>query len=140
MKTALRVLLVVVGFISFYYFTYWVPLSLIPGVHKTGILATTLSLVVAGAVAVFLWKKTDSLSNGLASSILLGGIIIGGISFVAGFFGPVIFSWGGNQGPLLGILYTGPIGFVVGLVAGALYWLIRRKKVLPIDAPSTGNQ
>jgi hypothetical protein len=46
-----------------------------------------------------------------------GGLWVGGLSFVAGYAGPLILSQG-NLGPLLGILITGPIGFVLG-VAGA---------------------
>lgn len=48
------------------------------------------------------------------------GAIIGGVSFAAGFFGPLVFAPGANQGPLLGIFITGPIGFLVGLVIGGV--------------------
>jgi hypothetical protein len=127
MKTALRVLLVSFSFVGFYYFIYWVPRTFIPGIRQTGFLANIIALLLAGAVAVFLWKETASLSNGLASSILMGGIILGGIGFVGGFFGPIIFYPEVNLGPLIGIFYSGPIGFVVGLVAGGVYWLIKKK-------------
>ncbi|WP_457155650.1 hypothetical protein [Mesorhizobium sp. P5_C1] len=46
------------------------------------------------------------------------GVILGIIGFVGGFVGPVIFTPEANQGPLLGIFITGPLGFVVGLVVG----------------------
>jgi len=52
--------------------------------------------------------------------ILLGGLIVGGISFAAGFSGPMIFFPQSNQGPLPGILFTGPIGFVAGTVLGTI--------------------
>jgi hypothetical protein len=58
----------------------------------------------------------------------MGGIIIGSIGFVSGFVGPIIFSPSSNQGPLLGIFITGPIGFLLGLVGGGLYWWIKVKK------------
>lgn len=45
--------------------------------------------------------------------------VIGGFSFAAGFFGPLIFTPQANQGPLLGIFITGPAGFVAGLLWGA---------------------
>jgi hypothetical protein len=32
----------------------------------------------------------------------------------------MIFAPGANQGPLLGVLYTGPIGLLVGFVWGGL--------------------
>jgi hypothetical protein len=43
-------------------------------------------------------------------------LILGGIGFAAGFFGPIIFVPDANQGPLVGILITGPGGFVLGAV------------------------
>lgn len=43
---------------------------------------------------------------------------IGGIGFALGFFGPMILSPGANQGPLLGIFITGPLGFFIGLIWG----------------------
>jgi uncharacterized YccA/Bax inhibitor family protein len=57
------------------------------------------------------------------SFALLGGLILGGISFAAGFFGPIIFNPEANQGPLLGIFITGPIGFTLGVLLGAVYGL-----------------
>jgi hypothetical protein len=44
------------------------------------------------------------------------------IAFLVGFVGPMIVAPGANQGPLLGIFYTGPAGIVVGLI-----WALRRK-------------
>jgi hypothetical protein len=59
-------------------------------------------------------------------SALLGGLILGGIGFAAGFFGPILLTPEANQGPLLGIFITGPLGFVVGLLLGGLYGLRTR--------------
>ena len=47
-------------------------------------------------------------------------LFVGGIAFLAGFAGPMILAPGANQGPLLGILYTGPFGTVAGFVWGLL--------------------
>jgi hypothetical protein len=44
--------------------------------------------------------------------------IVGGISFAIGFFGPMIVAPGANQGPLLGIFVTGPLGLVLGFGIG----------------------
>jgi len=35
---------------------------------------------------------------------------------------------GANQGPLLGIFITGPLGVVAGAVGGAAWWLRQREK------------
>lgn len=55
------------------------------------------------------------------------GVILGVIGFVGGFVGPLIFTPEANQGPLLGIFITGPLGFVLGLVVGLILSLRRRR-------------
>jgi hypothetical protein len=67
----------------------------------------------------------------------LGGLIVGGIGFVGGFFGPIIFMPEANQGPLLGIFITGPAGFVLGLVIGALVGVLKKPKPPRIVEPET---
>jgi hypothetical protein len=52
---------------------------------------------------------------------------------MGGFLGPIIFTPEANQGPLLGIFITGPLGFLLGGVAGFVYWAKRR----PPKAQST---
>jgi hypothetical protein len=132
MKNATRVILTFFAFVATYYFVFWVPFSLIPGARKIAFLPMIVSLLVAVTVSVFLWKKTGQLSNNLASYILLGGIIVGTIGFILGFFGPIIFTPGANQGPLLGIFITGPLGFVLGLIGGGLYWMLKAKKKINV--------
>ncbi len=53
------------------------------------------------------------------------GVILGVVGFVGGFVGPLIFTPEANQGPLLGIFITGPLGFVLGLVVGLILSLRR---------------
>jgi hypothetical protein len=50
--------------------------------------------------------------------VVLPGLVLGGIGFVAGFLGPILLTPEANQGPLLGIFITGPLGLVVGLLWG----------------------
>lgn len=50
--------------------------------------------------------------------ILRWAIIMGGIGFVAGFFGPMLLAPGANQGPMLGIFITGPLGAIAGAAYG----------------------
>jgi hypothetical protein len=57
----------------------------------------------------------------------LGGFLLGGIGFVAGFFGPIILTPGANQGPLLGIFITGPLGFSLGALIGWFCARFRRR-------------
>lgn len=61
--------------------------------------------------------------------VLLCVLIVGGIGFAAGFFGPMVFDPTGNQGPLVGILISGPGGAVLGLV---LCGVLRLLGVAPV--------
>jgi len=51
------------------------------------------------------------------------GLIVGGVAFALGFIGPMIVTPDANQGPMLGLFITGPIGFLVGMVAGVVLYL-----------------
>jgi hypothetical protein len=46
------------------------------------------------------------------------GLLLLVILILAGFFGPMLLALGANQGPLLGIFITGPLGFLAGLAWG----------------------
>lgn len=50
--------------------------------------------------------------------VLTTAAVVGGICFAVGFVGPIIFKPEANQGPLLGIFITGPLGFVFGMGIG----------------------
>jgi hypothetical protein len=49
----------------------------------------------------------------------LGAFMLGITGFLIGFFGPMRFQPGANQGPMLGLFFTGPAGVVLGAVVGA---------------------
>jgi hypothetical protein len=51
-------------------------------------------------------------------TILKYGLILGAIGFVGGYVGPIILTPEANQGPLLGIFITGPLGFLAGAAIG----------------------
>jgi len=52
---------------------------------------------------------------------LLAGLVVGVVSFLAGFVGPIILRPDSNQGPLLGIFITGPAGFILGGLGGFVW-------------------
>jgi hypothetical protein len=84
--------------------------------------------VAAAFAARSVWRRTATTEHGFVSAVLVGALVTGGIGFCAGFFGPIVFMPGANQGPLLGIFITGPIGFVAGALGGAAWWLIRQRR------------
>ena len=71
--------------------------------------------------------------------VLIGAFILGGISFLAGFVGPIIFYPKSNQGPLFGIFITGPVGFTLGGILGAVYSLLRLRGIPSIKS-TAGSQ
>jgi hypothetical protein len=48
------------------------------------------------------------------------GWIVGGVGLAIGFVGPLVIYPKSNLGPLLGILLTGPLGFVVGVLGAGV--------------------
>jgi hypothetical protein len=48
------------------------------------------------------------------------GSLVGGVALALGFFGPLVLTPKASLGPLLGILLTGPVGFVLGALIGAV--------------------
>jgi uncharacterized membrane protein YeaQ/YmgE (transglycosylase-associated protein family) len=64
-----------------------------------------------------LWKRI-ALTPAWAG---VGAAMMGITGFVIGFFGPMRFAPGANQGPMLGLFITGPGGVILGgLIGGAL--------------------
>ena len=55
------------------------------------------------------------------------GFLIGGICFLVGFIGPIIVWPDSNQGPLLGIFITGPLGFLLGIGVGLVIYFARQR-------------
>jgi hypothetical protein len=127
MKTPVRIILTFIAITASFNSILFVPLFLLPWLNIKKPYNVLLALILAAGIGVFLWKKTGSISDSQAKYILLGGIIVGAIGFIAGFIGPIIFYPSSNQGPLLGIFITGPIGFLAGLIGGGIYGLIKKK-------------
>jgi hypothetical protein len=57
------------------------------------------------------------------------GWTVGGIGFAIGFVGPLVIYPKSNLGPLLGILVTGPLGFVVGALGAGVVRAARGSRV-----------
>ncbi|MEQ1726915.1 MAG: hypothetical protein ABL982_00930 [Vicinamibacterales bacterium] len=130
MTVLFRFLATVVSGVSALYFVFWVGGATLLLLHAPVWPASLCSLVAAAAVGRYVWRHTGMLHAGLISSIALGAFATGGIGFVGGFFGPMLFVPDANQGPLLGLFITGPLGFVLGALGGAVYWVARGRRRL----------
>jgi hypothetical protein len=122
MSTPLRLFLSVAAFFGAWLLAFYVSLMLLPDV-----LAWLQPLVALGFaiwVARRVWGRLEVITDAsLPVFVGIGAVVLGGLGFVAGFFGPMIFAPDANQGPLLGIFITGPGGGLLGALAGWLVWL-----------------
>ena len=125
MRTLLRLMLALVSVVSALFFVFWVSGAILMALGLPVWPSQAISMVMAAGVGRYVWLRTDSAQAGLINSIGLGAVSVGAVGFVGGFFGPIIFMPEANQGPLLGIFITGPLGFILGGVAGAIYWFAR---------------
>lgn len=124
MNNLARLILTGATFVAAYFFTFWVPGSLLPLGNQFWI-AMLLAIVVAYYLARLVWRRTASMDSGPWATAGLGAAIAGAIGFVGGFFGPMVFAPAANQGPLLGLLITGPLGVVAGAIGGFIYGVAR---------------
>jgi len=120
MKIIVRITLSLVVVVVIYLLIYWKCFS--EGFRRTGNESNIISLLIAILIGIVVWTKIKNISTGLPAYIFAGGILVGTTSFIFGFFGPLIFAPSNNLGPLLGIFFTGPFGFLFGLFLGGLYW------------------
>ena len=113
--------------VATFYFVFWVPFSLVSFLPGHLLLAMIGSLAAAIWAARYTWRRTENFNNsGVLALTFSGALVVGTIGFLGGFFGPMIFAPGANQGPLLGLFITGPLGFLLGGAGGLVYGLIRR--------------
>ncbi len=129
-SSVVRVGLAVVVFVATFYFVYWVPFSLLPG-GDHGVFAAVGSALCAAAATFVFWRNGRPRARGptarsLGSYAVAGALVVGGLGFIAGFFGPMLFTPEANQGPLLGLFVTGPAGVVLGAIGGLLVGRARR--------------
>src|SRR5438477_10896021 len=85
------------------------------------VLSAFIFLVVAIATIATWWLAVGGHNLGTsarAQTAMKWALIVGAISFLGGFAGPIFLKPESNQGPLLGIFITGPLGFVIGFIVG----------------------
>jgi len=124
-----RIFIVVFVVLGAYCLTFWLSLAFIP-LDAYGLVAPVAALLCAAAAGRYVWVSLGSSAvGGVWQTTLLWAVVLGGVCFLIGFFFPIIFLPTANQGPLLGIFITGPLGFLLGGVAGFIYALRQRRKI-----------
>jgi hypothetical protein len=115
----LRKAIAVLAFFGAYFIVWLMMLVVLPGTLSW--LGSLAALAAAVYVAREVWSRTAEGSTSVAMTAGLGAVTLGGLGFVAGFFGPMIFAPEANQGPMLGLFITGLAGVVIGAIVGAWY-------------------
>jgi len=116
------------------YFVYWTFGALLHSFGAPHLVSLITSLAAAIAAARYVWLRSASASGGFVRSTMMSALVTGAVGFTAGFFGPMIFVPGANQGPLLGIFITGPLGLMLGGAGGAIHWFARGRHATAVDA------
>jgi hypothetical protein len=123
--------------VAAFYFVGWMAAGLLSAALPASLAG--LPGFALGAASAFLggrwvWRALDPTGSpprggpsAVVAGAVTGALLLGGIGFVGGFFGPMVLAPEANQGPLLGLLITGPGGLVLGAVAGGLYALQRSR-------------
>lgn len=127
MNRVLRLITLLMVMPATYFFVYWLTFSLV-SLGENRWIANAVSLLCALMVGGYVSGKLATAPNGAVTSTLLGALILGGIGFAAGFYGPLIFMPEAIQAPLFGIYVACPLGFLLGGTMGFLYWYIRSRK------------
>lgn len=127
LRLVLRIAALLLVVPATYYFVFWLPLSLVPFAEES-FLPGLIALACAVAAGWYVWRRLGRADPGLVTSIVLGAIVVGAIGFCGGFFGPMILTPEANQGPLLGLFITGPLGFLVGGIGGLVHWLAKGRE------------
>lgn len=122
MGTLSRALVAFVAAVATFYFMLWVVCTLLLPDSTPWSIRTLVSLAVAIWAGRSIWSRPATGQDGFFRAALHGALVVGGIGFVVGFFGPLIFAPGANQGPLLGIFITGPLGALAGAIGGVVRW------------------
>jgi hypothetical protein len=121
MKNLGKMMVAVFAVLISYTFFYWIYFMVVPYSNSFTWLANIIAFCLSISIGLFMYRKMGRNDNRVLTYALKGAVLLGAIGFSIGFFGPIIFTPSSNQGPLLGIFITGPIGFLLGLIAGALY-------------------
>lgn len=98
----------------------------IPGIPGWGtIIGAFLGALCGGAIGLLNQRPADQ-GGTVAWWCIVTTAVVGGLSFLAGFVGPMLLKPDSPQGPLLGFFYTGPLGALAGALLGLVIGLLRQ--------------
>lgn len=125
MKLLARLAVSALVALAVHFFSFWMVFAQLVPTHLL-FAAEAAALVAGGAAGFWVWSRMDGAGQGVFATAAAWACVAGAIGFCGGFFGPMILTPEANQGPLLGLFITGPLGFLGGGVAGLIYGMVRR--------------
>ena len=96
------------------------------------------SLFATAVFTYFTCLRSTAFPSTRLAAVALGAFVTAGITFTAGFFGPMLITPDSLHAPLLGIFLTGPLGFLFGAVGGFIYWSARHRPKPPASQHGAG--
>lgn len=85
-----------------------------------GWVSNVLSVLSALLTGWYTWIWLSGGKVGIGASILSGALIMGGIGFTLGFFGPILFIQNTQQATFVSIFIASPLGLFLGALGGYL--------------------
>jgi len=135
MNMGVRLLLTLLTYVAVHLMAFWLVVLLVGGADRSNGVEMPAAVIVALVASTYVWRRLAVRAaqaqalppRGLGECVLLGALLTGAIAFTIGFAGPIIIDPRTVQGPMLGIFITGPLGFVLGAIGGAVYWFISQR-------------
>jgi hypothetical protein len=83
------------------------------------IIIILLALVI---IAIVVFKRKSGPPKSVSFYLFFGGMIGGCGGLLLGILGAIILAPESNIAPIIGFLFTGPIGFILGILSGWWFW------------------
>lgn len=72
-------------------------------------------------VAWSVWKVASGEKISVGLAVISGALMLGGLCFIIGFLGPMVFAKDTSQGPLVGLFIAAPLGVITGAIGGYVF-------------------
>lgn len=72
-------------------------------------------------VAWSVWKVASGERISVGLAVISGALMFGGLCFIIGFLGPMVFAKDTSQGPLVGLFIAAPLGVITGAIGGYVF-------------------
>lgn len=84
-------------------------------------LRIAIGMVSALLVAWSVWKVASGERISVGLAVISGALMFGGLCFIIGFLGPMVFAKDTSQGPLVGLFIAAPLGVITGAIGGYVF-------------------